>query len=286
MQAELVAPRGSDQDLQRSVGSCRIVVKGTDRGNQIVDVFQRSPVRVLFPQLGHGRFEEAVLINTSGGVAGGDRLHASVTALGGASIAVTSQTAERIYRALDEAARISTTLTVGESAKLSWCPQETIVFDHGRVNRQTRIAVASGAELLALEWIVLGRAAHGEAVVGGSVVDSWRVEQNGRLVWADTLRITDDVFPHLRRSALLADFTAVATLLYVGPDLKNRLECLRDWGASLGCPSAATVVGGLMVVRLAAAETSTLRTGLRNMLDQFDRAFGPGPFRVPKMWSC
>jgi urease accessory protein len=199
---------------------------------------------------------------------------------------LTSQTAERIYGALDQPARISTTLTVGAAAKLAWCPQETIVFDRARVRRETRMALSAGAELLALEWIVLGRAAHGEAVARGSVVDSWRVEQNGRLVWADTLRITDDVFPHLRRSALLADFTAVATLVHVGPDLKRRLDCLRDWAASLGCHSAATMVGGLIVIRMAAADAFTLRTGLRNILDRFDRAFGPGPFRVPKMWSC
>src|SRR5262249_50167757 len=162
----------------------------------------------------------------------------------------------------------------------------TIVFNRARVSRETRIAVSTGAELLALEWIVLGRAAHGETVAAGSVVDSWRVEQNGRLVWADTLRITDDVFVHLRRSALLANFTAFATLVYVGPELNKRLECLRDWAASLECHCAATVVGGLIVVRFAAAEASTLRTGLRDILDRFDRAFGPGPFRVPKMWSC
>lgn len=240
----------------------------------------------MFPQVGNAGFHEAVLINTAGGVAGGDRLDTDVTALAGATITLTSQAAERIYCALDQPAHISTTLTACADAKLAWCPQETIVFDRARMRRETRIALSAGAELLALEWIVLGRAAHGEAVAGGSVVDSWRVELNGRLVWADTLRITDDVFPHLRRSALLGDFTAVAMLVYVGPDLKQRLECLRDWAASLGCPSAATVVGGLIVVRFAAAEASTLRTGLRNILDQFDRAFGPGPFRVPKMWSC
>jgi urease accessory protein len=243
----------------------------------------------MFPQLGNAgdaAFSEAVLINTAGGVAGGDRLDTEVTALADATITLTSQTAERIYGALDQPARILTTLTAGATAKLAWCPQETIVFDRARVRRETRIAVSTGAELLALEWIVLGRAAHGERVAGGSVVDSWRVEQNGRLVWADTLRITDDVFPHLRRSALLADFTAVATLVYVGPELKERLECLRDWAASLACVSAATAVGGLIVVRLAAAEASKLRTGLRTILDQFNRVFGPGPFRVPKMWSC
>jgi len=240
----------------------------------------------MFPQVGNASFHEAVLINTAGGVAGGDRLDTEVTALADATITLTSQTAERIYCALDRPARISTSLTVCAAAKLAWCPQETIVFDGARVRRETRIALSAGAELLALEWIVFGRSAHGEVVAGGSVVDSWRVEQNGRLVWGDTLRITDDVFPHIRRSALLADFTAVAMLVYVGPDLKKRLECLRDWAASLGCRSAATMVAGLIVVRFAATEASTLRTGLRNILGQFDDAFGPGPFRVPKMWSC
>jgi len=240
----------------------------------------------MFPQVGNASFQEAVLINTAGGVAGGDRLDTDVTALPGTTITLTSQTAERIYCALDQPARISTTLTALGAAKLAWCPQETIVFDRARVRRETRLALSAGAELLALEWIVLGRAAHGEAVASGLVVDSWRVEQNGRLVWADTLRITDDVFPHLRRSALLADFTAIATLVYVGPELNKHLECLRDWAASLECHCAATVVGGLIVLRFAAAEASTLRTGLRNILDRLDGAFGPGPFCVPKMWSC
>ena len=194
------------------------------------------PFASCFRRLDTAGIEEAVLINTSGGIAGGDRLDTAVTALADAHITLTSQAAERIYRALDEPSRISTTLVVANSAKLSWCPQETIVFDRALMKRQTHISVSSGAELLALESIVLGRAAHGETVASGEVVDSWRVEKDGRLVWADSLRITDDVFPHLRRNALLADCTAVATLVYFGPDLEKRLECLRDWAASLGVP--------------------------------------------------
>jgi urease accessory protein len=240
----------------------------------------------LFPQAGPAGIEEAVLINTSGGIAGGDRIDTAVTALADTHITLTSQAAERIYRALDLPSRISTTLVVANSAKLSWCPQETIVFDRARMKRQTHISVSSGAELLALEWIVLGRAAHGETVVSGEVIDSWRVEKDGRLVWADCLRITDHVFPHVGRNALLADCSAVATLVYFGTDLEKRLECLRDWAASLRCHAAATMVGGLIVVRFAAPAASTLRAGLCSVLQQFDHAFGPGPFSVPKMWSC
>src|SRR6185295_11592096 len=147
---------------------------------------------------------------------------------------------------------------------------ETIVFDRARLNRQTHISVASGAELLALESIVLGRAAHGETVASGEVIDNWRVERDGRLVWADCLRITDDVFPHIRRNALLSDCSAVATLVYCGTDLETRLECLRDWCASLQCHAGATMVGGLIVVRFAATAASTLRAGLSRVLQEFD----------------
>src|SRR5215470_16520033 len=92
----------SDKDLQRSNGSGRIVVSGSEKGTRIMEVFQQSPIRILFPRIGGSRAEEAVLINTAGGIAGGDRLEISVTALKSASIAVTSQAAERVYRALDQ----------------------------------------------------------------------------------------------------------------------------------------------------------------------------------------
>src|SRR4029077_7718774 len=100
----------SDKDLQRADGSGRIVVSGSDKGTRIVDVFQRSPIRIMFPRSGGSAVEEAVLINTAGGIAGGDRLEFGVTALGNASIAVTSQAAEKVYRALSEPARVTTKL--------------------------------------------------------------------------------------------------------------------------------------------------------------------------------
>jgi urease accessory protein len=241
---------------------------------------------MMFPRADGGALEEAVLINTAGGIAGGDRLESGVTALANASIAVTSQAAEKVYRALNEPARISTKLKVCEGAKLAWLPQETIVFNCARVSRETEIELSSDAELLALEWLVLGRAAHGEEVGGGRITDSWRVNKDGRLTWADTFRATDEIFPHLNRKALLSDCKAIATLLYFGPALDKRLEFLRDLSPSLQCQCAATSVSGLIVVRLAAKASFDLRLSLRSLLQQFGRELGPGPFRVPKMWSC
>jgi urease accessory protein len=284
--AESSTKHTGDRGLQRADGCGRIVLSGSEKGTRIEDVFERSPIRIMFPRIGGHPVEEAVLINTGGGVAGGDRLECSVTALPGASIAVTSQAAEKVYRALDAPARVATTLKAHESARLAWLPQETIVFNAARIHRTTEIELFAGAQLLALEWLVLGRAAHGEIVVAGSVSDGWRVRKDGRLIWADSFRITDEIFPHLKTKSLLSNCTAIATLIYFGLDLDKRLDFLREIIPSLGCTCAATLVSGLIVVRFAAKQCSDLKLALRSFLQQFEPEVGSGPFRVPKMWLC
>ncbi len=275
-----------DRELQRADGCCRIVLGGSETGTRIEDIFERSPIRVMFPRNGHSVMEEAVLINTAGGIAGGDRLECAVAALPGASMAVTSQAAEKVYRALNEPARIATSLKAYESARLAWLPQETITFNWARLHRSTEIELFSGSELLALEWLVLGRAAHGEIVVGGSITDSWRVKKDDRLIWADNFRITSEIFSQSNRKALLSDCRAIATLIYFGPDLDKRMECLRESLLSLECDCGVTLVGGLVVARFAAKESAGLKVALRSFLSQLETELGPGPFRVPKMWAC
>jgi urease accessory protein len=177
-------------------------------------------------------------------------------------------------------------LSARDAAKLAWLPQETIIFNSARIHRQTEIDLCTGAELMALEWLVLGRAAHGEEVVRGDIRDRWLVRKDGRLVWADCFFVAEETFPHLRRRALLSHCKAIGTLLYFGPHLELRLEMLRDVAHSVGCHCAATMVSGLMVIRFAAEASSDLRTALIFILQHFGRASDPGPFRVPKMWSC
>jgi urease accessory protein len=275
-----------DRDLQRAEGCGRITLSGSEKGTRIMGVFQRFPIRIMFPRTGSSAVEEAVFVNTAGGVAGGDRLESAVTALAGASIAVTSQAAEKVYRALNEPACISTKLKACEAAKLAWLPQETIVFNWARLSRRTEVELSSGAELLALEWLVLGRAAHGEEMIGGHITDRWLVKKDGRLVWADSFRAANETFPQLHRKALLSNCRAIGTLIYFGPYMDKRLEFFRDIAPSLQCDCAATSVGGLIVVRFAAKVSSDLRLALRGLLQQFSRELGPGPFRVPKMWLC
>jgi urease accessory protein len=292
--AETRSPRGQglpqgevrDVDLERANGAGRIVLAGEGTGARIADIYQKFPIRLLLPKVDDHPYREVVIINSSGGIAGGDRLEIEVVALNRASVSVTTQAAEKIYRALDRPARILTKLKASESAKLAWLPQETIVFDGARIARQTEIDLCSGAEIIALEWLVLGRIESGEEVRGGYILDSWRIKLDGRLVWVDGFFVADETFAHLHRKALLSRWKAIGTLIYFGPRLDARLETLREIAASLDCQCAATIVGAIIIVRVAAAASADLKRGLRSLLDRFSLELVPGPFGVPKMWSC
>ncbi|WP_244425520.1 urease accessory protein UreD [Bradyrhizobium sp. STM 3843] len=275
-----------DVDLERARGAGRVVLTGIGERTRVAEVHQRFPIALMFPEVAGGSAKEVVIVNASGGIAGGDRLDIEVVARGEAAVVVTNQAAEKIYRALDRPARIVTRLTVCETARLAWLPQETIVFNNARIVRQTEIDLHSGAELIALEWLVLGRTARGEDVVAGHVADGWRIRRDGRLIWADGLRLTNEVFGQLRRAALLGEWKAAGTLVYFGPCLDARLSCLREIALSLDCQCAATIVGALIVVRVAATDGAKLKRGLRILLEQFGRELGAGPFGVPRMWSC
>lgn len=282
--SELRAKTLSDKHLQRSEGYLRVLLDSSDKGTRVVDFFQKSPLRMMFPTV-HEATREAVLVNTAGGIAGGDQLEIEAAAMTNASIVITSQAAEKVYRALDQPACISTKLTVRDTARLAWLPQETITFNHGQFNRKTEIECSSGAELLALEWLVLGRTAHGEEMAAGQITDSWRLKKDGRLTWADTFRVTTEVFPQLRRKALLAKCKSIGTMIYFGPYLDSRMTLLTEIVGSLKCHCAVTLVGEAIVVRFAAEEAWEMRCALRNLLRQANGELGP-LFRVPKMWSC
>ncbi|MGY8680667.1 urease accessory protein UreD [Bradyrhizobium sp. UFLA05-153] len=275
-----------DANLERARGTASVVFNSAGSVTRIANLYDKFPTRIMFPRIAGDAAIEAVLVNAAGGIAGGDRFELDIIAVDDARVAMTSQAAEKIYRALNEPARINTRLKARDSAKLAWLPQETIVFDGARICRQIEIDLHPGAELIALEWIVLGRAARGEEITRGYIRDSWLVRRGGRLIWADSFLVTDSTIRHLSRKALLSDRRAIGTLIYCAPHPDRRLELLREVAQSRQCDCAVTMVSGLIVVRFAARESSDLKIAMIRILQHFDRELGPGPFRVPKMWLC
>jgi urease accessory protein len=263
-----------DRDLQRVDGAARVVFAPSLR-----ELYQQSPCRVLLPRVDGREGAEVVLVNTAGGIAGGDRLRYDAEAHGAARATFTTQAAEKIYRALDEVARIDTRIEAGGGAILEWLPQETIVFDGGRFSRSIELAVSMDARVLALESLVLGRAASGETMRTGEVTDRWRVVRDGRLLWTDTFRLAGEVEALVGRKALLGGQHAFATAIYVGPDAALRLEAAR---AVLDADRAgATLINGVLICRMLAPDGAALRATILRLLAALRDGAAP-----PRVWSC
>ncbi len=178
---------------------------------------ESGSLRVRFPSP-EGEGLSAVLVNTAGGVAGGDRFDIDISAGEGARLTLTTAAAEKIYRATDKAAELNIALKVADGAHLSWLPQETILFDRARMSRRIDIDLAEGASLLLCELAVFGRAAMGERMEQGAFVDRWRMRRGGRLIFAETVRLDGDIGEKLKRPAVAKSGGAIGTALIVPGD--------------------------------------------------------------------
>ena len=109
----------------RAIGSLAVAAQLADGSSRLKDLFQNGCLKALFPnQPDH---LEAVLINTSGGITGGDHLSFNAKAEPQAQRTLTTQACERIYKAQPNSiGRVETSLSIAPEASLNWVPQETL----------------------------------------------------------------------------------------------------------------------------------------------------------------
>lgn len=282
--AEIDIPRTAPAQ-PRAHGSVAIAAAARGpRGTALADLAQAGAARALFPRTGTADLQ-GVLINTAGGVTGGDRLRWSAEARAGARLTLTTQAAERAYRAQpDETARIETRLSAGPGAALHWLPQETILFDHARLERRLEADLAGGARLLAVEPIIFGRTAMGERLAALHFAEQWRIRREGRLVYADALRLSGPAEAVLARPATLAGHRAMASLVLADPEAEAALAPLRAQLSKAG--SAAGALGGASLLApdlLAARIVAPDGRALRRVLIPALAGLTGGP--LPKVWS-
>lgn len=185
-------------------------------------LYQQGCVKALLPKT-QGVAPEVVLLNTAGGLTGGDSLDVALAVGPKADLTATTQAAERIYRAASGTARVARHLSLGEGATLDWLPQETILLKAGRIERRLDADMAADARLTLIETLVLGRAAMGETVTIGHFSDQWRIRRAGRLVHAEAPRLSGDIARATAGPATLNGAIAVATLVHLAPDAEARL---------------------------------------------------------------
>lgn len=276
----------SERSLEGMHGQARIIFAAAPGGARLKDLYQSSPLRVLFPTRRADDVAMAALVTTSGGLLGGDRLDVEVMIDTGAAAQIVGQAAEKVYRSKGPDTVFEVALDVAEGAWLEWLPQETIVFDRARLRRRTAVDVAPGGAFLGAEMLVFGRTAMGETLKEGLVRDVWEVRRSGKLVWADALHLAADVGARLDHPAGFGGARAAATCVLVADDAARHLEFARGVleAAPQGVKCAATVANGVLVARWLAFDAQALRTAFGVYWSAMRHELKGLPRVLPRLW--
>ncbi len=263
---------------QRAKGALRITARADASGvTRIGALRQEGALRAFFPR--QSQLLQALLINTAGGATGGDRFEIDAHAEPGAHLRLTTQAAERAYRALPgEQARIRNRLSVAEGARLDWLPQETILYETCDLDRTLRVDLAADARALIVEPVIFGRAAMGEQLRSARFRDRIEIRRDGRPIYLDAMRFKGDVTAHLAHPAVADGAAAMACVLLADPCAETHLGPLRAMlpdtaGASLLQPD-------FLAIRLLAADGHDLRRSLLPVLDRLTGGTLPSSWRL------
>ncbi len=246
--------------MQRSRGAAHGAFAQRRGATRLIDLHQSGSAKLMLPRPA-GPIPEAVFLNTSGGLTGGDRLSYALDVGPGCRLLATTQTAERAYAACDGTAEVRVTATVGTGARLDWLPQETLLYQSSHLTRHTEIDLAADASCLLAETVILGRPAMGEVVRSAHLTDHRMIRRKGRPVWAETLALTPAVLTSTS-PALLGHARAFVVVCLVAQGAEDAVAPVRaalDFGAVSGWD-------GKCVVRLAATDGWTLKQQLARVL--------------------
>ncbi len=240
-----------------------------------------------FPRNRNGNME-AVLLNTSGGLTDGDRLTTELHWRQESRAIVTTQAAERIYRAATrDVARVITRISIDDNSVACWLPQETIVFDGARLTRSLEIDVPSTSHLVALESTVFGRQAMGETVNYGRISERWRIRVDNRLAFADHFLIDDQltgrVGDYLDLASVANSAHCIATIVIVAPDRDKIVENARSLAIPTDVVVGATCLDRLAVLRILAGDSQAMRTAIGQIVASLGGALD---IELPQVWHC
>lgn len=271
----------SRSEHQRAIGALRVAVKQRDGQTVLSDLYQQGCLKARFPR--PVDWMETVLLNSSGGVAGGDRLDIALEVAPGASACFTAQAAERFYRALpgDPPSRLRTALRIHGTGAAEWLPQETILFDSSALDRRLEIEMDADSWFLGVESLIFGRLSMGEQVHTARLSDTIRIRREGRLILHDAIRLTGPVAEILNRPATANGNRAVATLIHVSPDAESHLAPLREAWAESPAETGASAWNNMLLARILAPTSATLRTAVTTALNTLREGR-----TLPRVWNC
>ena len=284
--------RAADKGLKKSSatkihGQGEIEFFHRDGYTNLSHLYQRDPVRILFPDFPADEIKQGIIVTTSGGMVGGDKISLDLTFGERTSAMVMPQAAEKIYGSSRYDSVINVDLKAKSMAWAEYLPQETILFDGARLNRTTRIEATADAKILAGEIIVFGRQGSGETFTTGFLRDAWEVRRDQKLIWADTLLLKNNVSKVINHPACFDGASVVGTVILICDDIDSYIGEVQGILSNTFTTvrTGASLINGVLVARFIGKDALNLRKSFSLLWRSLRHSVASLPKTMPRLWQ-
>lgn len=246
-------------------GALRVRVDVHDGESRVTESYARAPYHYL-PIIQRDRdLPLLTIVNSSGGILGGDVLDARIDLGARAAVVLRQQAATKVYRSACGPARSFCHFVLGEGAWLDYFPDEIIPFAGSEYSQTTRVELARHAVMLFGEIVTAGRLARGERFAFTRLTLDIQCAAGDALLLRDRADL-EPACQQLENPAVLGDATLwgafyLFTTAPVGGALVEDVdEILRAAGDGLG--GASTAPSGI-VGRVVGGSLETVRDALQ-----------------------
>jgi len=239
-----------------------------------------SPLRLLHPK-NAGSAAWVYAATFGGGLLGGDEIALDARVDEGASALISTQASTKVYRS-DRGASQRLRAHVAGDSLLVLLPDPVTPFAGSSYSQVQHIDLASGANLVAVDWMTAGRVSFGERWRFTSYASRTWIRRDGRVILHDAT-LLDNTGDAL--ADRLGRFNCIAWAVAIGPALRS--SALRLAGALDGAPvprradlllSVAPLEDDGVLLRVAGASTQHVGAVLKQHLNFVPSLIGDDPW--------
>ncbi|MEH1925341.1 urease accessory protein UreD [Nostoc sp.] len=266
-------------------GKLNLVYADRQGATQLIYNHQQAPLKVQRPFYPEGpKVCHSVILQTAGGMVGGDRLSSNIHLQPQAQALITTAAASKIYRSNGLQARQNIQMQVDAGACLEWLPQETILFNGAIYRQDLRVELATGSSWLGWEITRFGRSARGEKFLQGEWRSHTEIWQEGVPLWIDRQYLpgSEDIF---HSSHGLAGKPIVGSLVWVcGAVSAEIVEKTRNLWDGEGEAGVSRLQHGLLC-RYRGASTPEVRNWFIDVWQLLRVSFLNRGNCIPRVWQ-
>lgn len=222
----------------------------------------KLPLQALTPtELADGT-AYLMLLNPTGGLVGGDFLLTDISQKSDTHVCLTTPSATRVYRTLNQPAVQETRIQVGEGALLEYLPDHVIPYRNSKLQQSLHVDMSRGSRAIFWDALAAGRVSCGERWNFDEVDSRIEIFLCGEPVLLNRIRIRPaELDP--QRLGLAEEFNYLATFAIVADGFTGWKETLAAMNAGLeNMPriygGASALAGGGCIVKLLARSASDL----------------------------